>query len=66
MPRNNAQQARRDSAYFIVRPAADQGPSHYVFLLITQEMASSPFPQPSGDVRGGVVDRAVLDTSNSA
>ncbi len=24
MPRNNAQQARRDSAYFLVRPAADQ------------------------------------------
>jgi hypothetical protein len=37
-------------------------PPHYAFLLIIEEMASSPFLKPSRDVCGGVVDRAVLDT----
>lgn len=41
-------------------------PPHYAFLLIIEEMASSPFLKPSRDVCGGVVDRAVLDTGDPA
>jgi hypothetical protein len=34
MPGNNAQQAYRDSPYFLVRPQSIKVPSHYVFQLI--------------------------------
>jgi len=35
-------------------------PSHYVFLLIPQVMVSSPLLQPSRDIGGGIVERAIL------
>ncbi len=50
MLRNNAQQTRRDSAYFSVQLQPIKVPAHYAFLLITQEMASSPLLQPACDV----------------
>jgi hypothetical protein len=42
MPRNNAQQVRRDPACFPAPALPINVPSHYVFLLITEVMASSP------------------------
>jgi hypothetical protein len=59
MLRNNAQQTRRDSAYFSVQLQPIKVPAHYAFLLITQEMASSPLPEPAGDVRGLIMNDRV-------
>ncbi len=56
MLRNNAQQTRRDSAYFSVQLQPIKVPAHYAFLLITQEMASSPLLQPACDVCRLILD----------
>jgi hypothetical protein len=37
MPGNNAQQVRRDPARFLAPAQPINVPSHYVFLLITEE-----------------------------
>jgi len=49
-----------------IRPQPIKVPSHYVFLLITKEMASSPLRQPAGDIRGLIGDDRVRDSSFSA
>jgi hypothetical protein len=59
MPRNNAQQTRRDTHISSFGPQPINVPSHYVFLLITRIMASSPLLQPSGNVRGLIRDHHV-------
>jgi hypothetical protein len=66
MPRNNAQQVRRDPAFFLASAQPINVPSHYVFLLITQVMASSPLCQPRADIGRRIVDRAVGDPAHSA
>jgi hypothetical protein len=59
MPRNNAQQVRRHPACSLASAQPINVPSHYVFLLITEVMASSPLPQPAGDVRGLITNDRV-------
>jgi hypothetical protein len=55
-PRNNAQQGRSSSPFFLGRPDSRSRFLHiYVFLLITQEMVSSPFLEPSVLVRSLVL-----------
>jgi len=56
MLRNNAQQTRRDSAYFSVQLQPIKVPAHYAFLLITDEMASSPLLQPALNIRSLVLE----------
>jgi hypothetical protein len=55
-PENNAQQVRRDPACFLASAQPINVPSHYVFLLITPVMASSPLLQPAGHVCGLILD----------
>src|SRR5260370_33358400 len=43
-----------------------RSPSHYVFLLITQEMPSSPFLQPAGHVRGLIRNDCARDSGLGA
>jgi hypothetical protein len=50
---NNAQQNDRHClAYSLPARECSDIPSHYGLLLITREMASSPFLEPRGDISG--------------
>ena len=58
MLRNNAQQTRRDSAYFSVQLQPIKVPAHYAFLLITDVMASSRLREPARYVRCLILDHS--------
>jgi hypothetical protein len=53
---------RRDSAYFRVQLQPIKDSAHYAFLLITHQMASSPFFQPAGHVCGLIRNDRVRDS----
>jgi hypothetical protein len=50
--RNNAQEVRRDPASFLASAQPNNVPSHYIFLLSFEVMASSPLLEPAGNIGG--------------
>jgi hypothetical protein len=64
--RNNAQEVRRDPASFLASAQPNNVPSHYIFLLISEVMASSPLLEPARDIRRLVLDDNSRDSGFGA